>query len=383
MPPIQINRRRFLGCSAAASLALSQGGLAESAAIDGAVEPVRLGLIGIGNRGTALLRSMLDLPGTSFVAVCDTDRKHRQRGEGIIEKARGQRPESYDDPRKVCDRNDIDAVIVALPCDSHVQVYSDVLAAGKHLYAEKPLGITLEGCDRLIAASAAAPRLVVHVGFQRRSNPRFRQGIDLISRGELGPLIEARATWTSSNGPITGHGGWLGRRERSGDWMVEQGVHIWDVFGWLAGGLPVRATAWGRRDLFASIDPERDVTDHYSVDLEWSDGFRASFVQSWIAPAGESFAGSSLRVLGEQGGIDFATGALTFRDRKLPGRTIHPGPQPDTRLALESFLASIRSSSPLFPPLSLADARAATRVGLLVRKSVEERRPVLMDEINA
>ena len=382
MPPIQINRRRFLGCSAAASLALSQGGLAETAAIDGAAHPVRLGLIGIGNRGTALLRSVLELPGAPIVAVCDSDRKHRQRGEGIIEKARGQRPESYHDPCKVFDRTDVDAVIVALPCDAHVQVYSDALAAGKHLYAEKPLGITLEGCDRLIAASAGAPRLAVHVGFQRRSNPRFRQGIDLISRGELGPLVEARATWTSSNGPITGHGGWLGRRERSGDWMVEQGVHIWDVFHWLAGDLPTKATGWGRRDLFASIDPQRDVTDHYSVDLEWPDGFRASFVQSWIAPAGESFTGSSLRVLGEQGGIDFATGALTFRDRKEPGRTIHPGPQPDTRLALESFLASIRSSSPLPPPLSLADARAATRVGLLVRKAVEERRPVLMEEID-
>ena len=317
------------------------------------------------------------------MAVCDPERKHRQRGEGIVEKARGRRPESLRDPRKVFDRDDIDAVIVALPCDAHDQVYADALAAGKHLYAEKPLGITLEGCDRLIAASALAPGSIVHVGFQRRSNPRFRQGIELISRGELGPLVEARATWTSSNGPISGHDGWLGRRDRSGDWMVEQGVHIWDVFHWLAGDLPTRATGWGRRDLFASIDPMRDVTDHYSVELEWADGFRASFVQSWIAPAGEGFTGSSLRVLGEQGGFDFATGALTFRDRKEPSRTIHPGPQPDTRLALEAFLASIRSSSPLPPPLSLADARAATRVGLLVRKAVDEQRPVSMNEIGA
>ena len=221
------------------------GALAEAAGIDAEAHPVRLGVIGIGNRGTALLRSVLELPGTPIVAVCDADRKHRSRGEGIIEKARGQRPESYDDPRKVFDRNDVDAVIVALPCDAHLPVYSDALAAGKHLYAEKPLGITLDGCDRLMAASAAAPSLAVHVGFQRRSNPRFRQGIELIGRGELGPLIEVRATWTSSNGPITGHGGWLGSRERSGDWMVEQGVHIWDVFHWLAGELAVEGDGLG------------------------------------------------------------------------------------------------------------------------------------------
>jgi predicted dehydrogenase len=378
-PPI--NRRRFLGCSAAAGIALTQGALAEAAAIDAEAHPVRLALIGIGNRGTALLRSVLELPGAPIVAVCDSDRKHRSRGEGIVEKARGQRPDSYDDPREVFDRNDVDAVIIALPCDAHLPVYSHALAAGKHLYAEKPLAITLDACDRLIAASAAAPALAVHVGFQRRSNPRYRQCIEVIGRGELGPLIEVRATWTSSNGPVSGHNGWLASRERSGDWMVEQGVHIWDVFHWLAGDLPSKATGWGRRDLFASVNPNRDVTDHYSVELEWPDGFRASFLQSWIAPSAESFTGSNLRVLGEQGGIDFSTGALTFRDRKETGRAIHPGPQPDTRLALTSFLDSVRSPSPLPPPVSLADARAATRIGLLVRKAVDERRTVGIDEI--
>jgi myo-inositol 2-dehydrogenase / D-chiro-inositol 1-dehydrogenase len=383
MPPIQLNRRRFLGCSAAASLALSQGNLAEAAAIDGESQPVRLGLIGIGNRGTALLRSVLELPGTEVVAVCDPERKHRQRGEGIVEKARARRPDSFSDPRKVLDRNDVDAVLVALPCDAHDQVYADALAAGKHLFAEKPLAITLDGCDRLIAAAASSSSPIVHVGFQRRSNPRFRQGIELIARGELGPLVEARASWTSSNGPINGHDGWLGRRDRSGDWMVEQGVHIWDVLHWLTGTLPEKATGWGRRDLFASIDKQRDVTDHYSVELEWSDGFRASFVQSWIAPAGEGFTGSSLRVLGEQGGFDFTSGALTFRDRSTPSRTIAQGPQPDTRLALQAFLTSVRSSSPLPPPLSLADARAATRIGLLVRKAVDERRTVSIGEVSA
>lgn len=110
-------------------------------------------------------------------------------------------------------------------------------------------------------------------------------------------------------------------------------------------------------------------------------------MQSWIAPAGEGFTGSSLRVLGERGGFDFTSGSLYFRDRSLPPRTIAPGPQPDTRLALEAFLASVRSSvsltSQAAAPLSLADARAATRVGLLVRKAVEERRTVEMAEIPA
>ena len=86
MPPIRMNRRRFIGCSAAASLALGQGGLAEAVLVDGQATPVRLGVIGLGNRGTALLRSLLEIPGTPIVAVCDTEAKHRLRAQGIVDK---------------------------------------------------------------------------------------------------------------------------------------------------------------------------------------------------------------------------------------------------------------------------------------------------------
>ena len=380
-PPLSLNRRRFLGCSAAASLALSQGNLAEAAALEADASPLRLGLIGVGSRGTALLRSVLELPGTSILAVCDSERKHRQRGQGIVEKARGARPDAYNDVHALLERADIDAVIVALPCDLHEKVYRDALAAGKHVYAEKPLAITLAGCNRLIDDAAQRPDQIFHVGFQRRSNPRFREGVELIRRGELGPLIEARATWTSSNGPVRGHDGWLGRRERSGDWMVEQAVHIWDVLHWIKGDMPVRANGWGRRNLFAATEPKRDVTDHYAVDLEWRDGFRASFVQSWVAPADENFTGSSLRIVGEEAGFDFVSGSLTYRDRSRTRRAIQPGAQADTRTALESFLAAIRANSTSTLPLSLIDARAATEIGLLVRQAVDLERVVSIEEI--
>ena len=141
---------------------------------------------------------------------------------------------------------------------------------------------------------------------------------------------------------MSGHGGWLGRRDRSGDWMVEQAVHIWDVLQWFTGELPIRASGWGRRGLFAPTDPLRDVTDHYAVELEWADGFRASFVQSWIAPADDGFTGSTLACHGRRRGLDFVNGALTFRDRARPRQTIQPGPQPIPGMRLEAFLASVR-----------------------------------------
>lgn len=383
MPPISLNRRRFLGCSAA-SLALSHGQLtAQGSTAGGSLKPVRVGLIGVGNRGTTLLRTLLELPETVVPAICDPEPRHRARGQGIVEKASGRRPEAVEDPRRLIERDDLDAVVVAVPCDLHESIAADAIGAGRHLYVEKPLALTLAGCDRLIAESAKAPELAVHVGFQRRSNPRFHEGVGRVLGGELGSLIEARASWTSSNGPLMGHAGWLGRRERSGDFMVEQAVHVWDVLNWLRGGPPVRASGWGRRGLFAKQDPERDVTDHYACELTWADGFRASFSQSYVAPADDNFTGSHLRVMGVDGGFDFGTGALTFRDRTRGRRMIQPGAWNDTRLSLEVFLAAVRAEAPTAPPVTLAEARDATLTGLLVRKAVDEAREATMEEILA
>lgn len=380
MPPIRMNRRHFLGCSAAAGWAISQGREVEGALN---LPPVRLGLIGLGNRGTALLRSALDLPEAEVVAVADVEERARHRAQGIAEKARGRRPDAYADPDALIARDDVEAVLVAVPNHRHLAYDDAVLRSGKHLYAEKPLGLSLAECDALIAESARRPEQVAHVGLQRRSNPRFREGVELIRGGELGTILEARASWTSSNGPVDGYLGWLGNREQSGDWMVEQGVHIWDWLHWIAGGPPARAFGFGRRDVFADLRPGRDVTDHYSVTLEWPDGFHASFVHSWVDPADDSFTGISQRVVGTAGGFDFGTGTATFRDRSLPRRALHPGNLPDTRFALSSFLVAIRSPEPIAPPVTLAEARDATLTALLVRKAVDERRVVGLDEVEA
>lgn len=380
MPPIRLNRRRFLGCSAAAGWALSQG-----RGLDGAEDaaPVRLGLIGLGNRGTNLLRTALELPGVAVVAVCDAEPKHRLRARGIAEKATGVRPDAIEDIDQILGRPEIDAVVVALPCDLHAAVARDALRAGKHLYAEKPLALTLEDCDLLIAEAARVPDRVVHVGFQRRSNPRHQEAIELIRRGDLGTLLEGRASWVSSNGPVNGHGGWLARRARSGDWMVEQAVHVWDLYHWVADGPPCRAVGRGRRDVFAREQPGRDVTDHYSVTLEWPDGFHLSFVHSWVDPADDAFTGIAQRVVGTAGGLDFGAGTVTFRDRSRPRLSLHPGHLPDAQFALQAFLDAVRSPTPPAPPVTLAEARDATRTGLLVRRAVDERRIVTIDEIHA
>ena len=380
MPLSQINRRRFLGASAAAGWALSQA--VGEGSTPGTPPAVRVGVVGLGNRGTTLLRTLLEIEGVQVVALADQESRHRDRAAGIVEKATGNRPDVMERAATLLARTDVDAVAVALPCDLHAGVYRDAIRAGKHLYGEKPLAATLADCDLVIVEAARYPELVVHVGFQRRSNPRHRDAVALAGRNELGPLVSGVAAWNSSNGPMNGHGGWLASRARSGDWMVEQAVHVWDVFGWLKGGEPpVRAIGHGRRDLFAASQPDRDVTDDYAVNLEWADGFRLAFSQTWIAPADDAFTGITQKVVGELGGLDFATGSVTFRDRRQGRVALHPGPQPDTRFALEAFVRACRTPGPDTPPISLAEARLATAVGLLARRAVDERRVVTWDEV--
>src|SRR4051794_8280197 len=123
MPPITLNRRRFLGCSAAAGLAFSKGIVA------GESEPVRVGVIGLGTRGTSLLRTLLELPSAKVIALCDSELKHRMRARGIVEKARGEAPDVLENVESLLERSDIDAVAIALPCDRHAGVYASAIQA--------------------------------------------------------------------------------------------------------------------------------------------------------------------------------------------------------------------------------------------------------------
>ncbi len=379
MPIGRLNRRRFLSCSAAAGWAITTGREVESTV---AIPPIKLGVVGLGTRGTALLRGLLEWQEAEVIGVADPEERFRNRAMGIVEKARGRRPVGFESAEALLNDDQIEAVVVAVPNDLHRPLNLQVLEAGCHLYAEKPLGILLADCNSVIKRAEQLPDRVIHVGLQRRSNPRYQEGVRSIHRGEIGRPLSARASWTSSNGPVDGHNGWLGQRARSGDWMVEQGVHVWDWLNWIQGEVPIRAFGIGHSNLFVDQRPRRDVTDYYQVTLEWANGFQASFQHSWIDPAAEGFTGIRQQIIGTAGGLDFSNGSFTPRDRSTPRRSIQPGNQPDTALALGAFLGAIRSEEPLDPPVSLHEARNATKTALLVRLAVDERRLAMIEEVD-
>src|SRR3954469_5596472 len=101
-----VQRRDFLKLAGAAGI---------SRGLSGADKSVKIGLVGVGNRGTGLLKILLDLPGVEIPAISDINEEHLQRAQGIVETAAGKRPEGYasgpEDYRRLIAREDLDAVI--------------------------------------------------------------------------------------------------------------------------------------------------------------------------------------------------------------------------------------------------------------------------------
>jgi predicted dehydrogenase len=371
----ELHRRGFLGASGAV---IAGQFLPSSTSTAKTEEPIGVGIIGVGNRGSVLLRILLEIPGVEIRAICDIDPGHVERAVKLVEDAGRSRPARMADWKRLLETKETSVVISALPCDLHASNYLDVIAAGKDLYGEKPMCLTPGECDKVVAA-ANASKQIVQIGHQRRADPRFIESMRQIRDGELGELVEGRILWSNSWGPLFG---WFGRRERSGDWVVEQAVHNWDVMNWACQGLPVRAAALGRDDLFRSLQSDRNVHDYYSGVVEYPNGVIVNIIHSWVAPG--RFNEEYTRLVGTKGGVDFNAGTFSYRpDQKRADRVghTHPGNVDNTKLALEAFVASVRTRKR--PVCRVEHGRDAVLACLLVREALDSKRVATMKELLA
>ena len=374
------SRRRFLAASAvAAGTAGFRRPLAHAADAD----RIKVGFVGVGGRGTALLRNLLDTKLADVVAVCDIKPEHASRAATLITGAGGKPPIITDDWKKLLEVKDVQAVVSALPCDLHAKNYLDVIAAGKDLYGEKPMCLTPADCEAVVKA-ANGSKQIVQIGFQRRADPRFIQTMGQVHAGELGDLVEGRVLWSNAWGPLAD---WFGKKARSGDWMVEQAVHNWDVLNWACKGLPSRAMGLGRAGLYKDVQPDRDVHDYYSAVVEYPNGAIVNILHSWVAPGQngafkKEFNDEYTRLNGVKGGIDFNSGTFSYRkELNRPDRVGHDvkGDINNTKLALEAFVKSVRDRSK--PVATVENGRDAVLACLLVREAVYRKQPVEMKEL--
>ena len=307
-----------------------------------------------------------------------------QRACDLVEEAHGKRPHEYKGWTELLNQDDIPAVISALPCDLHYHLYRDALIAGKHLYGEKPMCLTVAHANDLVKQSREAGT-VFQIGFQRRFSNRYRASVKAFRSGIIGKPFDGRGVRFGSGGPFRKPGEWFSFRARSGDWMLEQAVHHWDGLTWALGELPDSAFGTGRQDIFKDWDPKRDVSDYYSAIIKYKSGLTLTWTHTWASPPNRHFGGMHEHLVGPKGAIDLGGGLVAFRKGSSPdGRSTHElAPEEerqDTTLpALTDFFDCVRERRAPF--VGVEDGRNATLFGLLVRKAVYEERTVRMEEI--
>jgi predicted dehydrogenase len=174
----QMTRRDF---TRTATAAVAAGGLAAAS------ERVRLGFIGLGNRGDQVLSAFLEHKDAEVVALCDLHQPYLD----FAAKKVGGSPEQFHDYRKLLDRKDLDAVVIATPDHWHALQMIHACQAGKDVYVEKPLSLCVAEGRAMVKAARKHER-VVQVGIQRLSSPFCKEAAELVRSGAIGKVMAVR-----------------------------------------------------------------------------------------------------------------------------------------------------------------------------------------------
>lgn len=193
-----LSRRNFLRNSAGVAVA---AGPAVLRAL-GANNRLNVGFIGTGSRGNYLMNMMYQgAPQMVHVtAVCDTYQGHLNRAKDRVQSVEGNAPKTFVDYRDLLKEPGIDAVIIATPEHLHHEMALAALAAGKHIYVEKPLAHTIEEGAEIVKAAEKSGK-VVQVGTQNRSNSLYRMAKNLVEQGMIGDIHYVRAYWYRNSLP--------------------------------------------------------------------------------------------------------------------------------------------------------------------------------------
>ena len=234
-------------------------------------ERITLGLIGVGNMGSLHLGPLLGNREVQIVAVCDVDRAKRDEAQRKIEEHyAAERAEgkfhgcaTYNEFETLLDRDDLDAVLIAVPDHWHAIIAIAACRAGKDVYCEKPLSLTIREARAMVTA-ARRFGAVFQTGSQQRSSANFRLACELVRNGRIGKLqtvhvgiggpshekylptepIPPTLDWERWLGPTPWQpynaercngrfgGGWRFIRDYSGGMMKDWGAHHFDIAQW-------------------------------------------------------------------------------------------------------------------------------------------------------
>ena len=353
-----MNRRYFLMGSLAATAARTVR--AQS------VATIAAGVIGTGNRGSADLASVLAQPDSKVVALCDLK---PDRLDKAATTAAAHKPATYRDYHELLARKDIDAVVIATPCDLHVEMAIAALKAGKHVYCEKPAGIDPPSIQRLVDAVHASDR-VFQIGQQMRSIQSLRRAIEKVQEGVIGDVIMVKAQrHASADLPHdSSSNDWFFDAKRSGDVIVEMSVHNLDVCNWVIGSRPERAGGFGGTLLWKNDPPGRTNMDGYTLSYEYANGVKMSYTQVFFHPRGMPGNGQTTFVYGTKGGVDLENATAYGLERGAQPVVLAEKIREDRHAHMAAFFESIRTGKK--SPADITVAATAALTAILGRDSI-------------
>lgn len=293
-----INRRDFIGQTAAATAAAAGFLIVKPQQVRGsqANSALRVGLLGCGGRGHADTSYLLKTGKCRVTALADLfqdqldkakqtyDALNQQQGFGAVPSSQMFRgPRAFE---AIANSREVDVIVITTPPYFHPQHLDAVVTAGKHVYCEKPVAVDVAGCNHVLDCGRRADgRLSLEVGFQLRNAPPYVEQTKRIQAGALGTIACGegyyfsgylqKPTWPGASNDERLIRNWVHYRIPSGDIIVEQNIHVIDVWNWVLGAHPLRAQAGGGR---APFRPDRgNAYTNYNVIFDYPNGVTMTF----------------------------------------------------------------------------------------------------------
>ncbi len=331
---------------------------------------LRFGLIGCGLWGAHHAKAIERAPGAVLAAIAERSEESRTA-------AKAAHPDAaiYDDYRAVIERDDIDVVDCVLPSHLHYEVGVAALEAGKHVFLEKPMAISIEHCDELVALAEKRGK-VLAVDHELRLSKLWGKVKQLIDGGAVGTpqyvLLEL------SRFPYRfGSEGWRFDITRVGNWILEEPIHFFDLVRWYLSGHGEPVSVYARANSRQPDHPE--LQDNFSALVNFRGGAYAVVTQTLAAFEHHvtcKVTGTSGAIWASWSGADARSPLPVFALRYTTGGEVREvpfgevtGEVVELNEQIAALVRAIQDGTP--PPVSGVDGRWSVVLCLSAQESVD------------
>lgn len=343
-------------------------------------DSLRYGIVGCAGIGNTHAEAVAAVDGADLVACADLDADAAEAFADDHDVAH-----TFEDPATMVAEADVDAASVCTPSGTHADVTTDLAEAGAGVLCEKPLDVTAERVDRMVAACDEAGVTLAGV-FQRRFDPAVRRAKRAVEDGEIGRpvLAETQLEWFRPQAYYDS-AGWRGTREMDGGAFMNQGIHSLDALQWVVGGVEsVRAET-------GTLARELECEDTGAMVLRFENG-AVGTVAVTVATKGGT---DRTEINGTDGSLAFGddgievrvgTGEETLWGAETESRApavegaTHPAGSGHEGV-VRDFVDAVREDRE--PEAPAREARAAVDIVLAAYRSAETGERVALDEVRA